>query len=169
MKPLYRASIVGLTGIAAGKPGAGQPGMGTPMPHSHASAYAYVPFTEVVAVCDLIPERVENFKQTWADVWPDVRGFTDYEAMLDEISPDILSVVTSDNRHADIVVKAAESGVKAILCEKPIATSLADADRMIAAMENHGVAASINHTRRWRPIYRQVKAEIEKGTIGELK
>jgi predicted dehydrogenase len=143
--------------------------MGAEMPHSHASAYHFVPETQVVGVCDLLQERIDAFKEKWKPVLPDVKGYLDYKEMLAELKPDILSVVTSDNRHADIVVHAAENGVRAIFCEKPIATSLADADRMIAAVERNRVAMTINHTRRWLPIFRQVKAEVEKGSIGELK
>jgi len=147
----------------------GEAGFGSEMPHSHASAYDFLPETEVVGVCDLVQDRIDSFQQDWKDVWPEVKGFTDYKEMLAELRPDLLSVVTSDNRHADIVVHAAENGIKGIFCEKPIATCLADADRMIEAVERNGVPMTVNHTRRWRPIYRQVNAEIAKGTIGELK
>ena len=51
---------------------------------------------------------------------------------------DIIGVVTSDHRHADIVVDAATSGVKGVMCEKPLATSLEDADRMIRACAERG-------------------------------
>ena len=56
-----------------------------------------------------------------------------------------------------------------IFCEKPIATTLADADRMIEAVEEHKTVMSINHTRRWMPVYREVKALLEAGAIGDLK
>lgn len=167
---VWRVCIVGLTGIGAGRPlHEGEAGFGTSMPAAHAAAYAYVPQTRVVGVCDLRQELVDEFLEGWKPVWPDVRGYTDYQAMLAECRPDLLSVVTSDHRHADIVVHAAETGVRGIFCEKPIATSLADADRMIETVERRNVVMSINHTRRWIPIYRQARAEIAKGTIGTLK
>ncbi len=166
----YRACIVGLTGIGAGKPPADGPyGFGHPMPHAHAGAYSFLPETEIVGVCDLVQEKIDDFMANWSDRCPGVKGYTDYREMIAEQQPDLLSVVTSDNRHADIVVHAAESGVKGIYCEKPIATSLADADRMIDAVERNNAVMSVNHSRRWKPIIRQIKAEIEKGTIGELK
>ena len=167
---LYRACIVGLTGIAAGDPpkdGAG--GIGQIMPSSHAPAYAHLPQTEVVGVCDLRQELVDQFLTNWSGIFPGVKGYADYRDMLEECRPDLLSVVTSDHRHADIVVYAAESGVQGMYCEKPIATTLADADRMIEAIDRRHVVMSINHTRRWTPIYRQIREEIENGTIGALK
>ena len=166
----YRVGIVGLSGIAARRTlDEGPFGLGAEMPHSHASAYAILPQTEVVGVCDLLEERIDSFIKEWTDIYPQVRGYTDYREMLANENLDIISVATSDNRHADIVVDAAESGVRGILCEKPIATSLADADRMIVAVESRHATMTIDHSRRWFPIFRQVKEEVQKGTIGELR
>lgn len=166
----YRVGIVGLSGIGARRSiDDGPHGFGPVMPHSHASAYAFLDETEVVGVCDLLQERVDEFTSTWSDQFPNAKGYGDYREMLAEQKPDLLSVVTSDHRHADIVVDATEAGVRGIYCEKPIATNLADADRMIAAVERNNVVMSVNHTRRWYPIYHQVREEVEKGAIGELK
>ena len=166
----YRACIVGLSGIGAGKPSAeGPAGLGQRMPHSHADAYCFHRDTEIVGVCDLVQEKIDDFFASWGDEVPEAKGYTDYKEMIDAQKPDLLSVVTSDNRHADIVVYGAQSGVRGIYCEKPIATTLADADRMIEAVEASGTVMSINHTRRWLPIFHQVKQELEDGTIGELK
>ena len=68
-------------------------------------------------------------------MWPDVRLHTECKEMLRQEQPEIVSVVTPDHLHTDITVDAAEGGVKAILCEKPIATTLADADCMIETAE----------------------------------
>jgi predicted dehydrogenase len=68
-----------------------------------------------------------------------------------------------------MVVDAAEGGVRAILCEKPIATTLADADRMIAACEQHGVAMSIHHSRRWRPHWHGAVAQVGDGPLGSVR
>ncbi|NKB68430.1 MAG: hypothetical protein GKR89_15310 [Candidatus Latescibacteria bacterium] len=165
----YRVCIVGLSGIGTGKPATTEGGLGRTMPHSHAESYAFVPRTQVVGVCDLLDERVDEFVDAWAGTFPEVKGYTDFSTMLAEQQPDLLSVVTSDNRHADIVVQAAESGVRGIFCEKPIATSLADADRMIDALERHHVVCNINHTRRWYPSYRQAVTQVAAGAIGQLQ
>ena len=65
-----------------------------------------------------------------------------------------------------MVVDAAEAGVPGIYCEKPLATTLADADRMLAAVEKSGAKICVNHGRRWDPFWRQAKAMIEDGRIG---
>lgn len=166
----YRVAIVGLTGIAARRAEpAPHPSLGQLAPHSHAAAYAACPSTQVVAVCDLVPSLVERFRLEWVDLWPGVRGYSDYRQMLEAEEIDILSVATSDHRHAQIVVDAAQAGVRGILCEKPIATTLADADRMIAACRARGVPLLIDHTRRWYPEYSRARQMLASGTLGPLR
>ena len=135
----YSGVIVGLTGIGAGRPAEakGLPLYGT-MPMSHASAYYRCPQTRLTAVCDLREEALDLFRENWSDVWPEMRYYVDYREMFEAENPELVSVATSDHFHADIVVDAAERGTAAILCEKPLATTLEDADRMIAAAEANG-------------------------------
>lgn len=168
--PTYKAVIVGLTGIGARRASepVGLPIYGT-MPRSHAAAYHRHPQTAVVAVCDIRQEALDSFQREWADIWPDVRCYTDYRAMLAQEKPDLVSVCTPDHLHADITVDAANGGARAILCEKPIATTLADADRMIAAAEANNVLLSIEHTRRWSPIFLKARQLIRSGEYGPLR
>ncbi len=165
----FRVGIVGLTGIAAAPAPAGPSAVfAGQMPHSHAAGYAATPRTQVVAVCDLVPDLCQAFRTRWASTWGEIATYADYREMLARERLDILSVVTSDDRHAGIVVDAVQSSVRGIFCEKRIATSLADADRMIAAVERAGVPMVVNHTRRWRPQYHQVRQIIRGGEIGAL-
>lgn len=166
----YKAVLVGLTGIGARRPT--EPvhlPIGGVMPRSHAAAYHRHPQTEVVGVCDIRQEALDNFRRDWHDVWPELHYYTDYRAMLAQEKPDLVSVVTPDHLHADITVDAANGGAKAILCEKPIATSLADADRMIAAAEANNVLLSIEHTRRWAPLFLKARELIRSGEFGPLR
>ena len=83
---------------------------------------------------------------------------------------DIVTVATSDHRHAELVVDAANAGVKGIFCEKPMATNVEDADRMLEATERNNTILSIDHTRRWQPLWRHTKeAVVGKGTIGDVQ
>jgi predicted dehydrogenase len=166
----YHAAIVGLTGIAAEpRQAARLPALGDVMPHSHAAAYAHVPTTTVVGYCDLVPERLEEFRRNWGDAFPEARGYTDYREMLRAEQVDLLSVVTSDHRHAQIVVDAVEAGVRGVFCEKPIATTLADADRIIAACASRNVALLLDHTRRWYPEWIEARELVRGGAIGRLR
>lgn len=162
----HRAAIVGLTGIGAARP-AEHPLVAAP--RSHAAAYHRHPHTELVAVCDKNPAALAQFRQTWQDVWPQLRYYEDHREMLSDARPELLSVVTSDHAHADIVVDGALGSPRAILCEKPIATTLADADRMIAACEEHDTLLSIEHTRRWNPAFVRARQLICSGELGPLR
>lgn len=168
--PTYRAVIVGLTGIGAARltPDPTQP-IYHPTPPSHAAAYHLHPRTELVGVCDLRPEALDACLQQWQDVWPDLHAYTDFAQMLKAEKPDLVSIATSDHAHADLCVAATQSGARAILCEKPIATTLADADRMIEAAASRGVLLSIEHTRRWDPLYLKARQLIHSGELGPLR
>ena len=101
MADTLRAGIVGLSRIAARLPEVAiEPGMGVRLPVSHAAAYYWVRDTELVAGCDLRPERSAEFKKQWSDVLPDLRVYRDHREMLAAESLDIVSVVTSDDAHA---------------------------------------------------------------------
>lgn len=167
----YTSVIIGLRGIGAARPEepAGLPLYGT-MPGSHAAAYHRCPDTDVVAVCDLDDGLLSDFESRWKDVWPNLRLYKDYREMLDAEKPDIVSVVTGDHLHADITVESAgRASTKAIICEKPIATTLEDADRMIEAAESNDVLLSIEHSRRWYPTFLAARELIRSGEIGPLK
>lgn len=165
----YRCAIVGLTWIASAPVATNLAGGRSALPYSHASALAMIPNARVVAICDLVPRLIDEFVAQWGATWPDIRTYTDVGELLAREEIDILSVCTPDDRHAEIVIAAAERGVPAILCEKPLATSLADADRMIAAIERHGTVVSVEHTRRWDPFFHRVKEIIAAGLIGEVR
>ena len=165
----YRVGIVGLSWITADPaPPAPHPVLGTATPYSHASAYAAVADVEVVAGCDLKPDLCEAFLNAWRPVWPNLHTYADYREMLEHERLDVLSVVTPDHLHTPIVLDGVAAGVKAIFGEKPLATSLAYADAILAAVSAHGVVMNVNHTRRWLPSYVAARELIRAGKIGDL-
>ena len=165
----YRVGIVGLRGIAAGPVKESPPyPLNRQMFTSHAANLALMPQATVVAYCDMEEELLSQFKSNWDGTWPDAKPYTDFNKMLDEANLDILSVCTGDATHGNLVVRAAESGVKAIMCEKPLATSMVDANRMLKACEDNRVQLSVGHTRRWRKLYHKVRETIRSGAIGPI-
>ena len=164
----YRVGIVGATGIGVRRPDAPPAPFKSEIINSHASGLALTPRVEVVGICDLAPELLDQFKESWGERWPDASTYTDYKEMLATEDLDILTVATSEHRHADITVDGARAGVKGIFCEKPLATSMEDADRMIQACEENGVVLISGHTRRWRLIYHTVRDAVRAGAIGAL-
>jgi predicted dehydrogenase len=82
---------------------------------------------------------------------------------------DVLSVTTRADRHAEVTIAAAAAGVRGVLCEKAMATSLQEADAMIEACQRAGTWLSVNHTRRWHPTFDRAAEALRAGAIGDLR
>ncbi|MEA2597423.1 MAG: hypothetical protein QOF01_3892 [Thermomicrobiales bacterium] len=136
------------------------------LPYSHAGAYAAIPKTKIVAGADPNAERRQDFAARWQV--PTTGVYADYREMLAREQLDIVSVCTPTRSHAEVVAAVAESGVKGVFMEKPIARSLREADAMIAAFEARGIKSVVNHVRTFDPYYRRVRWLIETGAIGDL-
>lgn len=163
------AAIVGLSWIGADPPGdASDPILGTAIPYSHASAYASVPRVTRLVGCDPSPDARATFEKNWRDRYPDLRVYADLEALLASEAPDIVSVVTPDHRHAAVLLRVLEAGVRMVFCEKPIATSLTEADAMVTAVNDAGATVAVNYTRRWQPDTVEIRTKVRTGAIGDL-
>lgn len=165
MSAPLRAGLIGCSGISISPPERTAAAIRMPLPHSHAAAFAAHPNTVITAVCDIAQPALDRY----VELWGPAATYTDYRQMLAREELDLVSIVTPDHLHADSFEAACDYGVNGIFCEKPIATTLADADRMIAAAERTGVQTVVNHTRRFDPFYRQARWLIEQGTIGEVR
>lgn len=130
----------------------------------HLEAYQGIPGMSLVAVCDVHQPSLDTLRQEH----PSIRIYTSYEELLAKEKPDILSVVTLGPTHADIVAAAANAGVPRILCEKTMATSVADAERMIEACRKNNVRLAINHSQRWYSSYLNLRSFIKTGVIGPI-
>jgi predicted dehydrogenase len=134
----------------------------------HAYAYHHHPEVDLVAICDVNPAVFERLYAATGVERGAVREYTDYQEMLRHEHPDLVSVATPDQYHAGPVSEAAAAGVAGILCEKPIASTLADADRMVEAVERYGTKMLVDHTRNFDPAYVEVRNRVRQGEIGTL-
>jgi predicted dehydrogenase len=96
------------------------------------------------------------------------RLYIDYRNLLESENPDFLSICTPAPQHREITVASAASGIH-VLCEKPIATDLAEADEMISACDQAGVKLAINHQQRCSPQFQNAKRLVTEGRIGHLR
>ncbi len=95
--------------------------------------------------------------------------YHDYQQMLEEVKPDICIVATHPELHCEMVEGCAGApSTKAIICEKPMALSLEECDRMIAACDQAGIPLQINHNRRWYPEWNLGLQLLREGAIGDL-
>jgi predicted dehydrogenase len=164
-----RVALVGLSWITADPPGApSHPVLGTAIPYSHASALAAIPDVEVVAGCDIVEGARDKFRDRWSSRWPGLRTYADYREMLEMERPEVVGIATPDHLHMEPLLAAIANGAKGILCEKPLATSLEEADRMVAAAEAAGTIINVNYTRRWLPEWVEARRMIADGEIGRL-
>ena len=155
-----RVGIIG-TGRPYKTPGA----TGFGMAHSLIKGYKQADNVKLVAVADIVQENGEKFV---AEHEPSAKVYTDYEQMLAEEKPDVVSICTWPHLHAQMVIAAAQAGVRAIHCEKPMAITWGDARRMNQACVERGVQLSFNHQRRFNTPFRNARELIREGAIGKL-
>jgi predicted dehydrogenase len=94
--------------------------------------------------------------------------FADAHEMIARMRPDLVVVATTAPSHCDLVCRAAKSGVRAILCEKPMAVSLAQCDQMIGACAASDTRLAINHQMRFMEQYSKPKTIVGDASFGGL-
>ena len=131
---------------------------------NHAEAYVHSAETELVALCDIDATTLNRVADQH-----DVEGrYDDYEAMLDEVRPDIVSVATPQPLHAEMTMLAATKYTpKAILCEKGMANNMGEARAMLRACDANGVKLIVGHEGRQFGIIERARELIAEGAIGE--
>lgn len=146
------------------KRGVGIIGCGT-ISASHARAYKELAgLCEIRAVSDLDVARAKQFA---ASIHPDVAVYEDYRRLLLRDDIDIVSVCTPPFVHKEITVEACRMG-KHVLCEKPLAPSLADCDEMIAAAKRHSRKLGVVFQYRYRQDFKQLKHIVDEGLLGPV-
>jgi predicted dehydrogenase len=124
-----------------------------------------LPNAEIVGICDRDPKRMAAAIATFG-VEPE-NVFHDIRACIEKTKPDLAILCPATARHAEVAEEVALLGVD-ILIEKPFAASLADADRILAAVAKSGVRLAINWPLRWYPPHVTAKRLIDEGAIGDV-
>lgn len=146
MKPV-RVAVIGTGGIAG----------------AHLDAYSKVAEAEVVAVCDIIPEKAENAAKRWnVPKW-----FTDYRKVLQLPEVEAVDICTPHAIHAPIAFAALKAG-KHVLVEKPMTSNLKDAVKIVKAAKENGKVLFCGIKSRWASSTQQIKKFIESGALGEI-
>lgn len=128
----------------------------------HFPAAASSPAAELIAVCDIKPERAEAKGKEYG-----VPAYTNYEEVLD-LQPDIIHVCTPHNTHAEITIAAAERGIN-VLTEKPMAVTLHDADRMIKAAQDNNIKLGVIFQNRYNASSIAVRNAVRSGELGKIR
>ena len=113
---------------------------------------------DIRAVCDVKREKAEALLARFQ--LENVKIYTDYRAMLDEVQPELVAVATESGYHPDIAIDCIRHGCNVII-EKPLALSMADARRVIAARDEMGVVACINQQNRFNAPIQLLRKDLE--------
>lgn len=124
------------------------------------------PDADIVGIADEQPGRMAEAAARFAI--PPHRVYRDFEACLAETRPDLVILCPAAARHADWTERVAPFGVH-ILMEKPFASSLAEADRMIAAMARTGRQLAVNWPLAWVPAHAAAHRLVSSGAIGTVR
>jgi UDP-N-acetyl-2-amino-2-deoxyglucuronate dehydrogenase len=129
----------------------------------HAEALSAIEGAALVACCDSDPARARSLA---ADFGAEIAAETLCD-LFERGQLDAVLICTPHPAHEAVVVAAAEAGVN-VLCEKPIAVRLEEADRMIAATDAAGVAFGVIFQRRFWPAAQRMRKAIDDGLLGKL-
>ncbi len=145
-----KVGIIGCGGIAVGK---------------HLPSLKKLPEVELVAFCDIIPERAEDAKAKFGN--ENSKVYTDYHELLKDSEITVVHVLTPNVSHSPITCDALDAG-KHVMCEKPMAINTAEAQKMIDAAKRNNRKLSIGYQNRFTIASRYLKQEAENGTFGEI-
>ena len=108
------------------------------------------------------PEKVREFADK-----NELRLSGDYAEVLADADVQMVVLATPNSLHPSQIIAAAEAG-KAVLCEKPLALTRADAERAVQACERAGVPLGVGQDKRFWPSMRELKRVVDSGALGEL-
>ena len=121
---------------------------------------------ELVAVADV---REDNAQRAAREFGSDgCTAYADYRDLLARGDLDMVTICTPEFLHAEQTEAAAAAGLH-VLCEKPMAATVDEADRMLRACADAGVLLMVGHSRRFTPRYQAIRRAIDAGRIGEVR
>ena len=134
-----------------------------------APAFADTPSARLVALCDTDPSTFEDIVPAGnaGDGARGPRGYTDHRAMLREQNLDSLYIATPNDAHATLCIDAARAGLD-VMCEKPIAATLADAQAMLGACESAGVVYATAFDQRFHEAHQRLRDGVRDGSLGPV-
>ena len=128
----------------------------------HYEAWSRIPEVEITALCDLDAARAADV----AGAFRIPAVYTDVRALLDSERPDFVDIITPPSTHEAICQEAGARGVS-IICQKPFAPTIEEAERIVARAATDGVRLMVHENFRFQPWHREIKKLLEEGVIGE--
>lgn len=129
--------------------------------HNHMQAWAELDGARIVAVCDHDLDKAKAFADAYG-----AKAYTDAATMLAQVQPDFTDIATTSPSHRPLVELAARHS-RGVICQKPLAETLEDAEAMVAACAAAGVPLLVHENFRWQAPIRAVLNQVRSGTIGQ--
>lgn len=123
---------------------------------------------DIAAVCDIVPERMEQLLEKHGlENDESIKRYIDYKEMIREIPLDFVSIATESGTHGEIAIYCMEHGIHVII-EKPMAMSLAEADKIIELSEKNNIKVAACHQNRFNIAVQEMRNALEQGRFGKL-
>ncbi|MGN0867692.1 MAG: Gfo/Idh/MocA family protein [Oligosphaeraceae bacterium] len=132
---------------------------------SHIAAFQHLPQAEIVAGCDILPERREWFLQQPG--CQNARVYADYREMLEKEELDAVDICTPNGVHAPAAIASLKAGCH-VMVEKPMAMNPAECQRMNAAAKKAGKLLACGFQLRYTPVIQMAKRAAEAGLLGDI-
>jgi predicted dehydrogenase len=139
-------------------------GCGKVAEERHLPALRQIAGVEVVAVADIIADRVQQM----AERYKIQHRFNDYRDLLDCADVEAVGILTPTNSHAEIGLASLKSG-KHVLIEKPLAMNLDECDQLIACASHSPCKVVVGFNLRWHRLVRRARTIIQSGAVGRIK
>ncbi|MBN2271589.1 MAG: Gfo/Idh/MocA family oxidoreductase [Sedimentisphaerales bacterium] len=145
------------------------------MGRTHYSCWNKVKGAKVVAICDVNPNIVEDTTKAVGNIgdatsnidFARIKLYSDFDKMLADAKLDAVSITLPTFLHPECSIKALSAGVN-VMCEKPMALTVAECEKMIAAAKKTGKLLQIGHCVRFWPEYAKAKEIIDSGKYGKV-
>lgn len=128
----------------------------------HAEALHKIPGVELKAVCDIVPERAQEFASRYS-----VDPYTDYRYLLDRKDVDVVCICTPSGDHPRHGMDVARAG-KHVVVEKPIGLTLEEIDALIETCDQEKVKLCVVHQNRFNPAVVKLREALDAGRFGRI-
>ncbi|NLI18448.1 MAG: Gfo/Idh/MocA family oxidoreductase [Actinomycetales bacterium] len=129
----------------------------------HVEAIQAIDDIELVAVCDLDPDRLEQASSAWG-----AAGYTDLHTMIAEARPDVVHVTTPHHQHVQVSIDCLEAGVH-VIQEKPIAHTLGEGQRLVDAAAHARSKIGICFQNRYNISSQEARRILDSGELGRIE
>ena len=129
----------------------------------HADPITKMSDAELTAVCDLLPERRQEFQEKYG-----VPVYSNYHTMLQQENIDVVCILTPNGMHPSHAIDVINRYSKHVVVEKPLALAWDDLERMKIAADNAGVKIFPIYQNRYNKAVRKVRADLMSGKLGKV-